>query len=416
MKSRGIFATLMCAVLFLASGLQTYAIDVAAGVTEVNIPITVTSAETTPITGIDVWFKCSADLKPIEVVLTSNLAVSEIEYDEDDGTYSFGVFEPQGENTISLSNNNISIFSIKCTFTGSGTSALSLADVIIYRMNERMNFVTERLEGSALPPPISVNRTDAAAANQNPADSSSTVSSPGSVTTDITGSVTTDINGSGTVQDSSSGSAATSAPTDVSPDFAASSNGPIVSAEGKMTFNDIIDAEWAREAIEYLATYKGILGTGYGLFTPNANVTRAQFARFLGQAFDLKGTSTKTSFEDVTITDWYYSDVMKLVSLDIIKGYDGTHFGPNDLISREQMATMVDRTLEYFGFSLSAFGMVTMSDIYTTADYSRLSVQRLYEAGLINGMGDNAFYPRSYTTRGQSAAVIYKALTFAGKG
>jgi hypothetical protein len=406
-------------MLIFSSRIGVYAINVAPGVTEVTIPITVTSAEADPITGVDYWFKCSTDLKPLEVIPTSGLSFSEIEYDEDDNSYYFGVFETLSENSIKLSNNSISLCSIKCSFTGRGSSTLSFTEVIVYRVNEKGTVDFEYIEGSALPPPISVVRTGAEG-GQNSTDSNSGVSPPGSATADNSGIGAGQNSSSG--QDSSSGQNSLSGQDSLSggaaestPNLAAS-NGPLVSASGNMTFNDIVDAEWAREAIEYLATHKGILGTGYGLFTPNANVTRAQFARFLGQAFDLQGTSTRTSFVDVAASDWYYSDVMKLVSLNIIKGYDASHFGPNDLISREQMATMVDRTLEYFGFNLNAFGLVTLSDIYTTADYSRLSVQRLYEAGLINGMGDNAFYPRSYTTRGQSAAVIYKALTYAGKG
>jgi hypothetical protein len=176
------------------------------------------------------------------------------------------------------------------------------------------------------------------------------------------------------------------------------------------TFSDISQAEWAREAIEYMAANKGILGMGDGLFAPNAEVTRAQFSRFTAQAFGFERGTEAASFTDVSESAWYYADVTTLASNGILTGYDDGRFGPDDKISREQMAAIIDRALTAKGITLSASRTFDLDDISAASEYTKVSIEKLYGAGVINGMGDGSFAPKATATRAQSCVILYNAL------
>jgi hypothetical protein len=181
-------------------------------------------------------------------------------------------------------------------------------------------------------------------------------------------------------------------------------------AEADVTFSDLTQAEWAREAVEYMVKNKGILGMGDGLFAPNAEVTRAQFARFAAQAFDIERGETEASFTDAAESAWYFADVTTLASAGILTGYGDGRFGPEDRISREQMAVIIDRTLALKDIALPESRAFDLTDGDAASVYARASIERLYGAGVINGMGNGTFAPKATATRAQSCVILYNAL------
>jgi hypothetical protein len=160
---------------------------------------------------------------------------------------------------------------------------------------------------------------------------------------------------------------------------------------------------------------KGILGVGTNMFDPYGNVTRAQFSRFIAQAFDIGIGENPQSFTDVPNDAWFYEDVSKLASNNLILGYGNGLFGPNDSISREQMAAIVKRTLDHLSISappVRAFDLVDLTD----ADaYARDSITALYNSGIVNGMGYNYFLPKGTANRAQACAIVYQSLKLTGR-
>ena len=162
-----------------------------------------------------------------------------------------------------------------------------------------------------------------------------------------------------------------------------------------------------------MANNKGILGMGDGLFAPNAEVTRAQFARFTAQAFGIEEGEADASFTDVAESAWYFADVTTLASAGILTGYGDGRFGPDDTISREQMATIIDRTLAAKGIAPPAIRAFDLTDADAASAYAKAPIERLYEAGVISGMGDGLFAPKATATRAQSCVILYNALRLA---
>jgi hypothetical protein len=111
---------------------------------------------------------------------------------------------------------------------------------------------------------------------------------------------------------------------------------------------------------------------------------------------------------------WYYEDVTTLASAGILMGYGDGRFGPNDRISREQTAAILDRALAVKDVALPEIRAFDLTDADAAAAYAEESIRRLYSAGVINGMGDGSFAPKAAATRAQVCEILYKALKAAG--
>lgn len=177
-------------------------------------------------------------------------------------------------------------------------------------------------------------------------------------------------------------------------------------------FTDLSDASWARGEINALAKAGVINGKEDGSFVPNANVTRAEFAKMLMGVFGLNSSSyTSSSFRDISTSDWYFESVETAYNLGIITGVSDGVFSPNTNITRQDMAVMVMRAAQATGNVPTAVTEgVNFSDVSAIADYAKLSVDTLQKAGIINGMDDSTFAPLGNATRAQAAKILYSFL------
>ncbi len=172
-------------------------------------------------------------------------------------------------------------------------------------------------------------------------------------------------------------------------------------------FKDLENAQWAVDAIEYLAQRGIVSGKAENIFDPDAQMTREEFAKVLVLTFGLSDSTAKAEFADVAPDAWYYEYVASANKKGIIKGY-GDSFGTGDYITRQDLATTVTRALEAVGKKAEAKREYKgFSDDSEIADYAKESVKTLYSAGIINGMDENTFAPNGFATRAQVAKIIY---------
>lgn len=166
---------------------------------------------------------------------------------------------------------------------------------------------------------------------------------------------------------------------------------------------DLSQAEWAREAIEYLTSKNIISGRGNGLFAPNDTITRAEFIKIVVMARGLSTDGVSCSFADVADGAWYYGYAAAAQQAGIVYGDSDGCFNPNSFISRQDMATILHRA---FGLSGEGDGS-HFSDYNDIADYAKEAVGVLSGRGIINGLGDGSFAPLANATRAQAAQMIY---------
>jgi hypothetical protein len=184
--------------------------------------------------------------------------------------------------------------------------------------------------------------------------------------------------------------------------------GDITTAEVS-AFSDLSSAEWAKEAITSLYNNGIINGKTASTFAPNDDITRAEFAKIVVKAFGLEDTSANTSeFSDVSPSDWYYTSVASAYNSGIIKGYENGEFGVNDKITRQDMAVIIYRAAQAAGKSITAVkDGVIFDDAAGISTYAAEAVDALQKAGVINGMTETTFAPKSTATRAQAAQMIY---------
>lgn len=176
-------------------------------------------------------------------------------------------------------------------------------------------------------------------------------------------------------------------------------------------FKDI-DTVYSKD--EILALYKAGITTGTTdtTFSPNANMTRAQFAVMVARALGV--TSTKeTKFKDVQ-GKWYAAEVQALADLGIITGVSDTKFKPGDKITRQQAAVMIHRMLKYKGYTNKATANdLNFKDNAKVADYAKEALAELQAQGILTG-NDGKVNPQNNLTRAQMAKILKNAADLVG--
>lgn len=165
-----------------------------------------------------------------------------------------------------------------------------------------------------------------------------------------------------------------------------------------------IAGHWAKADIDRLVNMGAITGYPDNTFRPENPITRAEFATVLVKALDLPQTSGKT-FDD-TAGHWASSDISTTVAYGIVIGYDEFTFGPDDQITREEIAAMVIR-----GKNLPAAAAANdFIDSYNISPWAESVVAAASANGIIGGYPDNSFSPLSNATKAEAATMIARAL------
>lgn len=170
-----------------------------------------------------------------------------------------------------------------------------------------------------------------------------------------------------------------------------------------------VSSHWAKEYINTLVSKKIINGFEDGTFRPDENISRAQFIKMLCLALGITADSHSQSFNDVTYDMWCYPCIAAAFNKKIAQGDNFGNFNPDSNITREDMAVLVVRALKSVGISIDN----TDSAYTDNADISQYAVQSVASAsslGIINGMGDGSFKPKSNATRAEAAAIISRII------
>jgi len=174
-------------------------------------------------------------------------------------------------------------------------------------------------------------------------------------------------------------------------------------------FDDLADADWAKDYINELAQAGVINGVGYREFAPNRTVTREEYLKMLMGAFGVAATAGETNFADVDSTAWYAPYIAWAVENGVINGVSADAFGVGQPITREQMAVITARMMEKRGISLAA-EEASFTDGSNISDYAKDAVNKIYSAQIISGMPDGSFMPQDNLTRAQAAKVVCLAM------
>lgn len=193
------------------------------------------------------------------------------------------------------------------------------------------------------------------------------------------------------------------------------------SDDGKETekiedFSDLYFAEWARNEIMRLHQM-GIVNGYNNMFLPNDLITRAEAAKLLCLAMKFEDSDVKgLDFTDINEDAWYYQYIAIMCENGILNGISAQIFAPEQNVSREEFAVMIDRCigvkLEGLSEEPSERADIKFADFGEISDYAVQGIRRLYDINLINGYDNNLFIPQNGLTRAEAVVLVDRLIEY----
>lgn len=175
-------------------------------------------------------------------------------------------------------------------------------------------------------------------------------------------------------------------------------------------FNDVSANDWFASAVDYV-TGKGMMnGTADNTFSPKANTTRGMVVTVLYRLENQPSTSA-ASFTDVASGAYYANAVAWANANGIVSGYGSGKFGPNDKVTREQLAAILYRYAQYKKYDVSVgedTNILSYTDAQTITQYAIPAIQWACGAGVVTGKSGNKLDPQGNATRAEVAAMLMR--------
>ncbi|MEI7025164.1 S-layer homology domain-containing protein, partial [Paenibacillus sp. y28] len=178
-----------------------------------------------------------------------------------------------------------------------------------------------------------------------------------------------------------------------------------------LEFTDVT-SHWAKEAVNNMGSRLVIHGTGDGVFSPDREITRAEFAAIMVRGLGLKLEDGSAVFSDVQVSDWYSSAIHTAYAYGLINGYEDGTFRPNDKITREQAMVILAKAMTVTGLAANAAANVlhSFSDAAEASDWAASGITESVGAGIVSGRAGGELAPQAYITRAEVAAMVERLL------
>ncbi len=175
-------------------------------------------------------------------------------------------------------------------------------------------------------------------------------------------------------------------------------------------FTDVKENHWFMSEVAFCVRQGFVSGMTETTFSPNANLTRAQFLTLLAKldGVDLtKYDTTNAGFADVKPDHWFNEVVCWAVENEFTSGLSETRFGPNENITRAQLARFFMVYTEKKGFDVSKIADISsFPDADKVQVWAESAVKWAVAEGLIAGMSNGDLAPNGNATRAQAARII----------
>ena len=178
---------------------------------------------------------------------------------------------------------------------------------------------------------------------------------------------------------------------------------------GANPFTDVSEKDWFYGDVMFVYENGLMLGTSKTLFSPHGTATRGMMATILWRMEGSPAPKGKNSFTDVVAGKWYADAITWAAENGIFAGYGKDKFGPDDPITREQLAAIFYRYADYKGYDLTVKGNLdTFKDADKITDYAKTAMQWAVGSGLVKGKSGNLLDPQGTATRAEIAAMLHR--------
>ncbi|MFB9330894.1 S-layer homology domain-containing protein [Paenibacillus aurantiacus] len=180
-------------------------------------------------------------------------------------------------------------------------------------------------------------------------------------------------------------------------------------------FSDVTN-HWAKSVVNDLGSRFILNGTDNGKFSPDQDITRAEFSAILVRALGLKLEQGPGAFSDVNESAWYSSAVNTAYAYKLISGLEDRTFRPNDKITREQAMVMIARAMALTGLKAErpvqsdADVLHSYNDAASASEWALSSMADSVQSGIVSGRSSMQLAPKEDITRAEVAAIMYRLL------
>lgn len=173
-------------------------------------------------------------------------------------------------------------------------------------------------------------------------------------------------------------------------------------------YNDITENAWHRVAVDYVTENNLMAGTGGGNFEPDTPMTRAMLVTILHRLEGTPPVSGDGGFSDVPDNSYNPAAVTWAADNHIVTGIGNAIFAPNNMITREQFATILHRYANFKGYNTSAFaGFDGYSDATQVSSFAINAMHWALSSQIMQG-SSGKLTPGGYATRAQAAVILMR--------
>ena len=179
-------------------------------------------------------------------------------------------------------------------------------------------------------------------------------------------------------------------------------------------FTDASATEWYHDGVHFVLENGIMFGMGGGLFAPGSSTSRAMMAQILWNMEGKPVVNYAMSYTDVSGEAWYAEAVRWVSAEGIMDGYGGGKFGPNDAMTREQLAAIVYRYAKYKGVDVSVgedTNILSYDDVSEVSEWAIPAMQWAAGSGAVGGRTASTLNPKDSATRAEIATIIMRYCT-----
>ena len=175
-----------------------------------------------------------------------------------------------------------------------------------------------------------------------------------------------------------------------------------------LPFTDVTSGDWFYDAVAYVYDKGMMEGTTDTTFAPTMNLTRSMIAQVLYNLEERPEAPGAAGFPDVAAGAWYADAVNWAAARGIVKGYDTGAFGPEDSVTREQLAAILYRYAQVKGYDTTRGGMAVreFSDSASISDWAQEAMAWAVNAQVLSGKGNGVLDPQGTATRAEVAQML----------
>ncbi len=173
------------------------------------------------------------------------------------------------------------------------------------------------------------------------------------------------------------------------------------------TFEDVASSSWYYSDVQY-AVQSGLMeGVSDKSFAPDAEISRAMLIEVLYRLDGSKKAEKPAKFTDIDSSALYCDAAQWAGANGVVIGYGDGVFGPEDNVTREQMAAIFQRYAKYKGRNTdNAADISAYTDASQISDWAKNAMGWAIYGGLINGTDSSTLSPEDFATRAEAAAVL----------